>query len=99
VEVLGISPDPTAVQKKFSDDLKLKFSLLSDSDHSVAEAYGAWNKYTGIIRSTFLIDEDGMILAARYKVCRRQCPQWGTGCARDCMRWISSLTCLEQESS
>ncbi len=75
VEALGISPDPTAAQKKFSDALKLNFSLLSDSDHSVAEAFGAWGekslygkKYNGIIRSAFLIDEKGMILGAWYKI-------------------------------
>jgi len=75
VEALGISPDSTAAQKKFSDTLKLNFQLLSDSDHSVAEAFSAWGekslygkKYNGIIRSAFLIDEKGRILGAWYKV-------------------------------
>jgi len=99
VEVLGISPDSTVVQKQISDKLKLKFSLLSDNDHSVADAYGVWNKYTGIIRSTFLIDGDGLILAAWYKVCRKHCPQLGTGCPRHCMRWISSVNGSEQNLS
>jgi len=75
VEALGVSPDSTAAQKKFSEKLNLNFSLLSDTDHSVAEAYGVWGektlygkKYNGIIRSSFLIDEEGAILAAWYKV-------------------------------
>jgi len=75
VDALGISPDSTAAQKKFSDKLQLTFPLLSDHDHSVADAYGAWGektlygkKYFGIVRSSFLIDEDGRILAAWYKV-------------------------------
>ena len=74
-EALGISPDPVAAQKKFSDRLKLNFSLLSDADHSVAEAYGAWGektlygkKYMGITRSSFLIGAQGVILGAWYKV-------------------------------
>jgi len=74
-EVLGISPDPAAAQKKFSDKLKLSFSLLSDADHSVAEAYGVWGektlygkKYMGITRSSFLIGADGKVLAVWYKV-------------------------------
>jgi len=75
VDALGISPDSTAAQKKFSDKLQLTFPLLSDHDHSVADAYGVWGektlygkKYFGIVRSSFLIDEDGRILAAWYKV-------------------------------
>ena len=59
--VLGISPDPPAAQKKFSEALNLAFPLLSDMDHSVAMAYGVWGKktlygkkYFGIIRSAFL---------------------------------------------
>jgi thioredoxin-dependent peroxiredoxin len=75
VAALGISPDPVAAQKKFSDKLKLNFSLLSDADHSVAEAYGTWGektlygkKYMGITRSSFLVGTQGEILAAWYKV-------------------------------
>lgn len=72
---LGISPDSREAQKKFSDKLKLNFPLLSDTGHSVAEAYGVWGektlygkKYMGITRSSFLIDEKGKIAAAWYKV-------------------------------
>ncbi len=75
VEALGISPDSTIAQKKFSDELNLNFSLLSDNDHSVADAYGTWGektlygkKYKGITRSSFLIDEKGEILAAWYNI-------------------------------
>lgn len=91
VEVLGISPDPVSAQKELSDKLKLNFFLLSDPGHSVAETYGVWSRYTGIIRSSFLIDEGGVILSAHYKVCLRHCPQHGTGCARNCIRWLSGI--------
>lgn len=72
---IGISPDAPAMQKKFDDKYKLGFQLLSDTDHKVAEKYGAWGeksvygkKSMGIIRSSFLIDEKGKILGAWYKV-------------------------------
>lgn len=74
-EALGVSPDSETEQKKFSDELGLNFSLLSDVDHSVAEAYGVWEENTfygkksmGITRSSFLIGADGEILEAWYKV-------------------------------
>src|SRR5512145_2972306 len=72
---VGISPDRPEDQKKFDDKYNLCFPLLSDPDHKVAEAYGAWGtksmygkSYEGIIRSSFLIDEDGKIIEAWYKV-------------------------------
>ena len=72
---VGISPDQPDRQKKFDDKHALGFPLLSDPDHAVAEAYGAWGQksmygktYEGIIRSSFLIDEKGKILHAAYKV-------------------------------
>ena len=75
VAALGISPDAPEQQKKFDDKYDLGFPLLSDADHKVADAYGVWGeksmygkKYEGIIRSSFLIDEDGKILQAWYKV-------------------------------
>ena len=75
VTVLGISPDPVAKQKKFADKYGLNFALLSDEDHAVAEAYDVWTeksmygkKYFGILRSSFLIGEDGRIIEAWYKV-------------------------------
>jgi peroxiredoxin Q/BCP len=75
VAALGISPDEPAKQKKFDEKYTLGFPLLSDPDHRVAQAYGAWGKksmygktYEGIIRSSFLIDEKGEVLQATYKV-------------------------------
>ena len=73
--VLGISPDKPAKQKKFDDKYELGFPLLADEDHAVAEAYGVWGEkknygktYMGIVRSSFLIDEQGRIAEAWYKV-------------------------------
>ena len=72
---VGISPDRPDKQKKFDDKYDLRFPLLSDPDHKVAEAYGAWGpkslygrSYEGIIRSSFLIDEDGNVLQVAYGV-------------------------------
>jgi peroxiredoxin Q/BCP len=71
----GISPDPPDRQKKFDQKYRLGFPLLSDPDHKVAQAYGAWGKktlygrtYEGIIRSSFLIDEHGYLLQIAYHV-------------------------------
>lgn len=73
--VLGMSPDKPASQKKFDSLFSLGFPLLCDTDHKIAEAYGVWGeksfmgrKFLGIIRSSFLIDEDGKILQTWYKV-------------------------------
>ena len=75
VAAVGISPDTPGQQKKFDEKYGLGFTLLSDTDHRVADAYGVWGeksmygkKYEGIIRSSFLIDESGKILQAWYKV-------------------------------
>lgn len=75
VAVLGMSPDKPASQKRFDSLFSLGFPLLCDTDHKVAEAYGVWGeksflgkKFMGIIRSSFLIDEDGKILQTWYKV-------------------------------
>jgi len=72
---IGISPDQPPKQKKFDEKYSLGFPLLSDPDHKIADAYGAWGeksmygkKYEGIIRSSFVIDEKGKILQASYKV-------------------------------
>jgi len=74
-QVLGISPDPPARQQKFDTKYGLGFPLLADEDHAVADAYGVWGeksmygkKYFGIVRSAFLIDENGKIAEAWYKV-------------------------------
>lgn len=75
VDVVGVSPDKPAAQKKFDDGHALGFPLLSDAEHTMAEAYGVWGekslygrKYFGIIRSSFLIDEKGRVIGAWYKV-------------------------------
>jgi thioredoxin-dependent peroxiredoxin len=73
--VLGISPDAPAKLAKFRDKESLTFPLLSDPDHAVHEAYGAWGEKTlygrksvGVIRSTFVIDADGKVAQAMYGV-------------------------------
>ncbi len=66
VAVVGISPDTPEAQKKFDDKFSLGFPLLADTEKQVAGAYGT--KAMGIVRSSFLIDEEGRILGAWYKV-------------------------------
>jgi peroxiredoxin Q/BCP len=73
--VLGISPDKPGAQAKFDTKYELGFPLLSDPDHAVADAYGAWGersmygkKYMGIVRSAFVIDELGAVVEAFYKI-------------------------------
>jgi thioredoxin-dependent peroxiredoxin len=73
--IVGVSPDKTASQSKFKDKFGLPFTLLSDVDHGVAEAYGTWveksmygRKYMGMERSTFLIGKDGKIKKIFRKV-------------------------------
>jgi peroxiredoxin Q/BCP len=73
--ILGVSPDAPAKQKKFDVKHELGFPLLADEDHAVAEAYDVWGEktnygktYMGINRAAFLIDEDGNIAEAWYKV-------------------------------
>ncbi len=75
IAAVGISPDTPEDQARFDGKYRLGFPLLSDPDHAVAEAWGAWGeksmygkKYFGIIRSAFLVDEQGKIAGAWYKV-------------------------------
>jgi len=75
VAVAGVSRDAPATQKKFDDKNQLGFPLLSDPDHGVAEKYGVWGEKTmygkkveGITRSSFLIDEEGRLIGAWYKI-------------------------------
>jgi len=74
-EVLGVSPDSVKSHQNFIQKQNLNFTLLSDPDHKVAEAYGAWGeksmygkKYMGILRTTFVIGKDGKIKKAFEKV-------------------------------
>ena len=73
--IVGVSPDKPAKQAKFDAKYGLGFPLLADEDHAVAGAYDVWReksmygrKYMGVLRSAFLIDEDGRIEQAWYKV-------------------------------
>ena len=66
--VLGVSPDDVASHQKFKEKFGLNFTLLADTDHSVAEAYGVWKeknlygkKSMGVERTSFIIDEEGKI--------------------------------------
>ena len=75
VAVVGMSPDVPEKQKKFEEKYDLNFPLLSDTDHAVAERFGVWGeksmygkKFMGITRSSFLVDEEGNIIEAWYKV-------------------------------
>lgn len=74
-DVWGISPDGTASHDRFKTKYGLPFTLLSDVDHAVAEAYGAWalkqnygREYMGIVRSSFLIDPHGRVAHVWPKV-------------------------------
>ena len=75
VPVLGISPDPADSHQRFRSKYGLEFPLLTDADHSVMDAYGAWgekHRYgkttMGVLRSTFLIDQQGRIERAWHNV-------------------------------
>ena len=66
--VLGVSPDPVEAVKKFADKQSLNFRLLADADHAVCDLYGVWvektnygRTYWGALRSTFVIDEQGVV--------------------------------------
>ena len=68
VEVLGVSADDVASHLKFSEKYNLPFQLLSDPDHTMIEKYGAWGeksmygkKYWGVVRMTYIIDEEGRV--------------------------------------
>jgi thioredoxin-dependent peroxiredoxin len=73
--VLGVSTDDETSHVKFKQKYGLPFTLLADTEHEVAEAYGVWKeknfggkKYWGVERSTFLIDEDGKIAKVMRRV-------------------------------
>jgi peroxiredoxin Q/BCP len=73
--VLGVSPDPVKAVRKFYEKQHLNFELLADEDHAVAEAYGVWveksmygKAYWGAARSTFVIDEEGVVRKVIKKV-------------------------------
>ena len=73
--ILGVSPDDEASHRKFIAKHRIPYTLLCDADHKAADRYGVWGEKQfmgkasmGIIRSTFLIDEKGIISKAFYKV-------------------------------
>jgi peroxiredoxin Q/BCP len=75
IKVLGVSKDSEASHKKFAAKYKLPFTLLTDPDHSVADAYGVYGEkkfmgrtYLGVKRVTFLIDEKGKVKKVFEKV-------------------------------
>jgi len=76
--ILGVSPDSVQSHRKFKAKYGLSFTLLADTEHEVAEAYGVWRqksmfgrKYWGIVRSTFLIGTDGRLEEVWRKVSPR----------------------------
>jgi len=80
--ILGISPDKPIKQAKFANKFSIGFPLLADEDHAVAESFGVWKeksmygrKYMGIERSAFLIDEQGAIAHAWYKISPKDTPK------------------------
>lgn len=73
--VLGISPDDPETLRRWQEEESFPYELLSDPDHAVADQYGVWGEktnfgrtYEGIIRSHFVIDEDGRIIDAAVNV-------------------------------
>jgi thioredoxin-dependent peroxiredoxin len=69
IEVVGVSPDEAAKHKRFEERNQLPFPLIADTDHVILEKYGVWDqkqlfghKYMGVLRTTFVIDEKGVIL-------------------------------------
>jgi thioredoxin-dependent peroxiredoxin len=73
--VIGVSRDEPAKLREFRERDGLAFPLLSDPDHAVHDAYGAWGEkmnygkvVEGVIRSTFVLDEDGVVVEAMYNV-------------------------------
>ena len=73
--VVGVSPDEPDKLARFRDEHELPFPLISDPDHVIAEAFGAWGikknygrEYEGLIRSTIITDENGTVTSAWYNV-------------------------------
>jgi peroxiredoxin Q/BCP len=73
--ILGVSPDSVASHQKFKRKFELPFTLLADTDHAIAEAYGVWveksmygKKYMGVQRATFVIDKQGSVAKVYPKV-------------------------------
>ena len=74
-EVVGVSPDGVVSHKKFADKFHFRFNLIADTDKEMLQAYGVWGeksmygkKYMGVMRTTFVIDESGIIVDIFEKV-------------------------------
>jgi peroxiredoxin Q/BCP len=75
IAIVGVSKDTVASHEKFAKKFNLKFPLLSDKDGDMCESYGVWGektfmgkKYMGIERSSFLVGENGKLLAVKYGI-------------------------------
>ena len=73
--VIGVSKDSVASHKRFEEKFSLPFTLLSDPERQAIEAYGVWQEKKlygkvsmGVVRTTYIIDENGIIINARQKV-------------------------------
>ncbi|MCF8358805.1 MAG: thioredoxin-dependent thiol peroxidase [Prolixibacteraceae bacterium] len=78
-EVIGVSPDSTKSHKKFAEKFGLGFNLISDPGHEILEKYNAWGeksmygkKYMGLLRTTYVINEEGVIKEVFNKVKTKQ---------------------------
>lgn len=74
-EVVGVSPDSVASHRKFADKFGLKFNLIADIETRILQDYGVWGEksmygkiYMGVMRTTFIIDENGIISEIFEKV-------------------------------
>ncbi len=74
-EVIGVSPDSVASHKKFEEKHGFKFNLIADTEKEILQAFGAWGEkknygrtYMGVIRTTFIINEKGIIVEVFKKV-------------------------------
>jgi len=74
-EIIGVSADSERSHQNFIKKYELPFRLISDEDHQVLKAYGSWGEkkmygktYMGIVRSAFMVDENGEIAATAYKI-------------------------------
>ena len=82
VEIIGISKDSVASHKKFEEKNGLGFTILSDTELDAINAYDVWHKkkmagreYMGVVRTTYLIDEEGIIIKANDKVKAEKDPE------------------------
>jgi peroxiredoxin Q/BCP len=83
ITLYGVSPDSVESHLRFKQKYELPFPLLADPDHGMAEAYGVWvekqkygRRYFGVERSAFVIDADGTLAAARYRIKPEETATW-----------------------